>query len=519
MKEKTTTQTIAYTEPKPRKGQDNRSGDNFSTEGLKGDYLKWHCPPEICFRVMEDKIGHDPEIFAVITNQSVTPMRHGSKYYIANPRNTSAFSGKIPVTIEGIEASEAKTQPRFDVVCNNTPLQEGYIEASGIQASEIFSNPGPKTYYYTLRCDPSVSFDLIQFCPDCYLYHGLTNDSSVCLLGGVQCALANPRGATQPFPVHFEICNDLTSIPTDEWMTGVYSNKLLTAMSIPGTHDSGSYNFHPGPWRCQNFSIGRQLNDGIRFFDIRLGKREDGDYPGNNLVLYHGGSECGVKFSTVMKCCRSFLKRHPGEAILMSVKHEHGEEELSDYFAEYLRDYPTLYYKGNTIPKLVEARGKIVFFYRFDFKPDTQKFPTVSPSAAGIRFPEWPDNTIFDKTNLENQRFRIVDEYDLHDTNKKTENIKELLHIACMQPKIIVTCFIIFNSIGFGFGNHTPYQYAWGGYGVKPAMNPWLLHYLRASKEFSRPREPWRFGIILLDFYNNKGKDMDLVKEIISINY
>ena len=73
------------------------------------------------------------------------------------------------------------------------------------------------------------------------------------------------------------------------WMKYVDDNKFLDELSIPGTHDSGTCSVdndtepQSSQVKCQQDYIPTQLLEGIRYFDIRLGKGDDpgidhGDY-------------------------------------------------------------------------------------------------------------------------------------------------------------------------------------------------------------------------------------------------
>lgn len=59
-------------------------------------------------------------------------------------------------------------------------------------------------------------------------------------------------------------------------MSQLDDNKRLSEMTIPGTHDSGTYTLGDGPVdsaaKCQTQSIAEQLNNGIRYLDIRLAR-------------------------------------------------------------------------------------------------------------------------------------------------------------------------------------------------------------------------------------------------------
>jgi len=302
------------------------------------------------------------------------------------------------------------------------------------------------------------------------------------------------------------------SLNMTEWMGKLSQNTSLLALSVPGTHDSGTYKISSvivGA-RCQNYDIGRQLEDGIRFQDIRLVNDSNTSDP---LVLYHGFVSCDVSFGQVLDACDAFLKSHPSEVILMSVNNEKGGEDISANFITYLKKYDSLYYKGNTIPDLQQARGKIVFFYRFDLNVGTSG---IDKNAVGVRFGPWQDDQTFESVNANQQKFYIEDNYQSYDTHKKAElvqaNLERAVKTDTANQQIL---YLTFNSIAVGFMHHTPYQYAWGGLGIDPAMNPWLRDYTRYSGKK-------RLGIIPLDFYNNGGDnpvENGLINNIIQSNY
>ncbi len=65
------------------------------------------------------------------------------------------------------------------------------------------------------------------------------------------------------------------TIDLANWMAKLDGSQLISAFSIPGTHDSATYDFDNIPVpsaRTQRMSIVEQLNKGIRYFDIRCDK-------------------------------------------------------------------------------------------------------------------------------------------------------------------------------------------------------------------------------------------------------
>ncbi|MCC9065763.1 phosphatidylinositol-specific phospholipase C domain-containing protein [Flavobacterium piscisymbiosum] len=281
-----------------------------------------------------------------------------------------------------------------------------------------------------------------------------------------------------------------------DWMHSLSPDSTITNLSIPGTHDTGTYHLSSADFgaRCQNYDIFQQLEDGIRFLDIRL-KNNDAN-ASDPLQLYHSIYNCKVSFGEIMKSCIDFLAQHPSEVILMSVENEKSGQKISNNFIKYLQKYPNSYYKGDIFPVLEQLRGKILFLYRFTYEP----VAGFENDKVGIMFGRpWKDNATFESANAKGQKFQIEDNYKAHDTHKKADLVEKNLKLAANTAHNNSNpLFLTFNTIGMG--GHTPYQYAWGGLGVNPKMNPWLMKYTSYSGKRS-------LGIIPLDFYNNGGND------------
>lgn len=70
------------------------------------------------------------------------------------------------------------------------------------------------------------------------------------------------------------------------WMSHVDGSKYLDELSIPGTHDSGTCSVdndtepQSSQAKCQQDYIPTQLLEGIRYFDIRLGRNDENGDPG-----------------------------------------------------------------------------------------------------------------------------------------------------------------------------------------------------------------------------------------------
>ena len=286
-----------------------------------------------------------------------------------------------------------------------------------------------------------------------------------------------------------------------DWMSALDGNYSLNRYSIPGTHDSGTQHTGDGAAHTQNFGIADQLVDGIRFLDIRLDGVTEFD---KDLVVKHGCILCFLSFGEVLDSCKAFLSAHSGETIIMLVNASGClYSNIESRFKHYLEQdaYKDLFYLGEEMPVLESVRGKIVLLRRFKIDDD---------SVLGIDLSkDWEDNQTFRLETPEGVLFDIEDQYKDHDTHVKLAAVKTSIDNSIADPEDNVM-HITFNSISFG--GHTPYQYAWGGGGVDPIMNPSLETYLNGKGANQR------FGVVMLDFYNNKGSQNGIVETLVNAN-
>lgn len=178
------------------------------------------------------------------------------------------------------------------------------------------------------------------------------------------------------------------------WMKYVDGGKYLDELSIPGTHDSGtcSVDNDPEPQvsqaKCQQDYIPTQLLEGIRYFDIRLGK---GDDPGIDHGICYLLKKDGhfMHLSDVIGYFKTFLGENPSEALIMLVSRGNGEatdESITTAFGKVLDENPDLFYTSSRVPTLHEVRGKIVLLRRFALAGNS-----VSSHTWGLDLTEWDD--------------------------------------------------------------------------------------------------------------------------------
>ena len=178
------------------------------------------------------------------------------------------------------------------------------------------------------------------------------------------------------------------------WMKYVDDNKFLDELSIPGTHDSGTCSVdndtepQSSQVKCQQDYIPTQLLEGIRYFDIRLGKGDDPGIDHGDYYLLKKDAYF-MHLSDVIGYFKTFLNENPTEALIMLVSRGNDEatdESVTTAFAKVLDDNPKLFYTSSRIPTLHEVRGKIVQLRRFRLAGNS-----VSGHTWGLDLTEWDD--------------------------------------------------------------------------------------------------------------------------------
>ncbi|WXH34003.1 hypothetical protein WA016_08014 [Myxococcus stipitatus] len=157
--------------------------------------------------------------------------------------------------------------------------------------------------------------------------------------------------------------NHSGSIETNHpsWMRWIPSSTSLAMLSLPGTHDTMAYQSYGGDLtQTQSLDLRAQLEAGIRAVDIRC------RHIGDRFTIHHGVVYLHVNFDDVLQTTIQFLQANPTETVVMRVKKEHTEEDITRSFAqtfEWYRDQPAYspyLWRGSHVPTLGEVRGRIV---------------------------------------------------------------------------------------------------------------------------------------------------------------
>lgn len=182
------------------------------------------------------------------------------------------------------------------------------------------------------------------------------------------------------------------------WMANIPDDRLLSDITIPGTHDSCAESNIPFV-RTQYLSITKQMEAGLRFLDLRCRFHDDGE-----LYMYHGGIAIDFPvYLTLKKVIGEvfdFLERNgtPTETVLISINNDDtSNKEVPAMFYRVVQahientpkyeDGSAKWITANTTRTLGEARGKAVLLRRFQANPLIE-----SKDRIGIDLSGWLNN-------------------------------------------------------------------------------------------------------------------------------
>ncbi|KAF2131644.1 1-phosphatidylinositol phosphodiesterase precursor [Dothidotthia symphoricarpi CBS 119687] len=201
-------------------------------------------------------------------------------------------------------------------------------------------------------------------------------------------ALFHPSIPTAHLTIHTNHLQDYR-----KWMSTLPDTLPLSALSIPGTHNSHTHHRALPSVRCQVVDVKTQLENGIRFLDIRVQPAHATDTTKKDLYLVHGAfpvSLTGAKLlAPLLQICYAFLARHPSETIIVSLKREGVGAATDQHLARilqqhYFAPHATNWHTSNTLPYLGAARGKLILLRRYHTE-DTADPP-------GLDATSWPHN-------------------------------------------------------------------------------------------------------------------------------
>jgi 1-phosphatidylinositol phosphodiesterase len=189
-----------------------------------------------------------------------------------------------------------------------------------------------------------------------------------------------------------------SSAALDHWMAKIRDDAPLSALSIPGTHNSPTCHTALPSVRCQAVDVPEQLNNGVRFLDIRVQPENPDDSNNDRLILVHSAfpiSLTGNKyFRDLYNQVKEFLDRNPAETVIISLKREGTgkatDQQLSRILHNHYANESDRWYTEPRIPTLGEVRKKIVLVRRFGM--DDSLRGEHDGRGWGIDGSSWPDN-------------------------------------------------------------------------------------------------------------------------------
>lgn len=319
------------------------------------------------------------------------------------------------------------------------------------------------------------------------------------------------------------------------WMRELRDELPLSVLSIPGTHNSPTCYVALPSVRCQAVGVREQLDNGVRFLDIRVSANK-GDH---HLALVHSVfpvSLAGAKyFADLLRELYVFLDANPSETVLMSVKREGTGWGTDKHLSQHLfRRYcggesAGRWFTEPRIPSLGEARGKIVLIRRF--VNDDALQDEHGGAGWGIDAAAWPDNCadgMVDSGLIRVQDFYVVSQS--HNIEKKTEMARLHLEKACQQASAECVAtpppgdapaplpfFINFLSAS-NFFNASCWPEK-----IATKVNPSIIEYL-CIRHAEKGRGPAQLdvgdagtGIVVTDWVG-QGGDWDLIRCIVGWN-
>ncbi|KAI0387928.1 PLC-like phosphodiesterase [Hypomontagnella monticulosa] len=217
------------------------------------------------------------------------------------------------------------------------------------------------------------------------------------------------------------------------WMRELRDEYPLSALSIPGTHNSPTSHMALPSVRCQAVHIREQLENGVRFLDIRVNVNSDS----SDLALVHSAFPVSVRgtkyFKDMLEVVYSFLDANPSESIIMSIKREGTgrgtDHQLSKILKDRFYEDGKRWYTEPRIPRIGEVRGKIILLRRHVNDPslDTE----WDGRGWGLDASVWPDNC--EDGLLGSGIARVQDFYEVdqtHNIQKKIDLVRGHLERA-----------------------------------------------------------------------------------------
>ena len=166
---------------------------------------------------------------------------------------------------------------------------------------------------------------------------------------------------------------DTTTVTaTSDWLASIRDDTKLSTLTLPGTHDSATYNFvknyvTKSYAQCQDMTIENQLLSGVRVFDLRYVYNHDSD---GQFTIWHGYGntlnfdyQCADSDGTaqtlpkILTKFKTYLAAHPNEFVVVNLQREGGDSAETQLSA-LCNQYGIV--SGYASSSVSSLRGKIV---------------------------------------------------------------------------------------------------------------------------------------------------------------
>ncbi|KAA8567153.1 hypothetical protein EYC84_010215 [Monilinia fructicola] len=311
-----------------------------------------------------------------------------------------------------------------------------------------------------------------------------------------------------------------SSAKLSSWMSNLKDETPLAALSIPGTHNSPTHYAALPSVRCQAVSVKDQLNNGIRFLDIRVQPQDPNNLAAEGLILVHSAfpvSLTGNKyFRTLVNHLNKFLDENPTETVIISLKREGvgraTDQQLSQILNHHYTQDSARWFTGNRIPALGEVRGK----NRRYTSLRTPRFVKGENDGTGLYIDaeSWPDNCADGVCT--SGEIRVQDFYEVAEST----NIEKKIAFSTDQlERAAKAVAVLPDSMGLQARNRQ------NSHRIAEKVNPVIVDFLcRRHNESTSSEHPdgasigdGSTGIVVCDWVG-VGGDWDLVRCILAMN-
>ncbi|WYZ46265.1 hypothetical protein EsH8_IX_000490 [Colletotrichum jinshuiense] len=216
------------------------------------------------------------------------------------------------------------------------------------------------------------------------------------LLSLAPCFVKSKNHCYRGYESHYSF--DVDRADHAEWMRAIPDDTNITSLSIPGTHDTMTYDLSNQVFQCQNHNLSSQLHAGMRYLDIR------GRLVNDSIQIYHASMFTGHSYAEVLETVFDFLDDHPSETVVMRLKEEGrplGQNTMTfeDAFNYYLHN-STITSPGakqhfrthnprQPFPTLGSLRGKIFLLQNFPSKGPDSPYGVVWESSDMVLEDLW----------------------------------------------------------------------------------------------------------------------------------